>query len=100
MNMFLEQDRRAFLAAIGGLATLTAVAEAQAPPQPAVSGPIDISWFDTFKGKHKQVFDLGSFVLPADPPRRQPVTYFVGHKDVSKLEPPDDINAICAISHK
>jgi hypothetical protein len=98
--MFLEHDRRAFLTAIGGLATLTAVTGAQAPAPPAVSGPIDITWFDTFKGKHKQVFDLGSFDLSVDSPLRQPVTYFAAHKDVSRLEPPNDVNAICAISHK
>ena len=46
------------------------------------------------------MFDLGSFDLAADSPLRQPVTYFAGHREVSKLEPPDDINAIVAISHK
>jgi len=98
--MFLDQDRRAFLTTIGGLAALTAAPGAQAPPQPAVSGPVDITWFDKFKGKHKQVFDLGSFDLSVDSPLRQPVTYFAAHKEVSKLEPPDDVNVICAISHK
>src|SRR3954469_10395968 len=92
-----EYDRRAFLGTIGGLAAVTAVAGAQTP---AVSGPVDVTWLDKFKGKHKQVFDLGSFDLSVDSPLRQPVTYFAAHKEVSKLEPPDDVNVICAISHK
>jgi len=96
------QDRRTFLTAVTGLAALPAIAAAQAgqAPAPGVAGPIDVSWFDAFKGKHKQVFDLGSFDLSVDSPLRQAVTYFAAHREVSKLEPPNDINVICAISHK
>jgi hypothetical protein len=94
-------DRRTFLTTLGGLAAFGAAADAQqSAPAPATASPIDISWFDTFKGKHKQVFDLGSFDLSVDSPLRQPVTYLTVHRDVSHLEPPDDINVICAISHK
>ncbi len=83
-----------------GLAAPPSLAAARGqPPTPAVAGPIDISWFDTFKGKHKQVFDLGSFDLSIDSPLRQPVNYFAGHREVSKLEPPVDINVLIAISH-
>ena len=46
------------------------------------------------------MFDLGSFDLSVDSPLRQPVTYLMAHREVSHLEPPDDINVICAISHK
>ena len=35
-----------------------------------------------------------------DSPLRQPVTYFAGHREVSKLEPPDDVNVVIGISHK
>jgi hypothetical protein len=96
------QDRRTFLTAVVGLASLPSLASAQGgqAPAPAVAGPIDITWFDAFKGKHKQVFDLGSFDLSVDSPLRQPVTYFAGHREVSKLEPPNDINVLVAISHK
>jgi len=94
-------DRRTFLTTIGGIAAFGAAAGAQqAPAQPAAGGAIDISWFDKFKGKHKQVFDLGSFDLSVDSPLRQPVTYLMAHREVSHLEPPDDLNVIVAISHK
>jgi hypothetical protein len=106
--MFNESDRRTFLTALTGLASLSAIGTAQGAqgaqagqaPVPAVAGPIDVSWFDNFKGKHKQVFDLGSFDLSVDSPLRQPVTYFAAHRQVSKLEPPNDINVLIAISHK
>jgi hypothetical protein len=93
-----EHDRRTFLATLG-FSALSRAAGAQAPGG-SPAGATDISWFDTFKGKHKHVFDLGSFDLSVDSPLRQPVTYFAGHREVSKLEPPDDVNVIVAISHK
>ena len=93
-------DRRTFLTTIGSVAAFGAAAGAQAPAQPAAAGAIDISWFDAFKGKHRQVFDLGSFDLSVDSPLRQPVTYLMAHRDISHLEPPNDLNVIVAISHK
>jgi hypothetical protein len=96
-----EHDRRTFLATtLTGIAGLTTLTSAQAPAQPATATPIDISWFDRYKGKHKQVFDLGSFDLSVDSPLRQPVTYFAAHREVSHLEPPDDVNVVIGISHK
>jgi hypothetical protein len=94
-----EHDRRAFLATLG-FSALSAAAGAQSPGAAPSSGGTDVSWFDAFKGKHKHVFDLGSFDLSVDSPLRQPVTYFAAHREISKLEPPDDINVIVAISHK
>jgi hypothetical protein len=90
-----------FLAALSGVAALAPSVRAQqaAAPRPAAA-PIDVSWFDGLKGKHKQVFDLGSFDLAVDSPLRQPVTYFAAHREVSKLEPPDDVNIVVGISHK
>src|SRR5580765_8062684 len=100
----VEQSRRTFLATVGGVAAIAPVLGAQAASQPQTprpaAAPIDVGWFDAFKGKHKQVFDLGSFDLAVDSPLRQPVTYFAAHREVSKLEPPDDVNAVVAISHK
>jgi len=96
-----EQNRRTFLTTIGGLAAFGAAAGAQQPPaQPLAPGAVDIAWLDTLKGKHKQVFDLGSFDLSVDSPLRQPVTYLTAHREISHLEPPDDINVLVAISHK
>ena len=93
-------DRRTFLATVGGLAAVVRSSGAQAPAQRPAAAPIDISWIDALKGKHKQIFDLGSFDLSVDSPLRQPVTYFAAHREVSHMEPPDDINVIVAISHK
>lgn len=94
-----DHDRRTFLLTTLGLSALSAAASAQAPGSAAAAGT-DISWFDAFKGKHKHVFDLGSFDLSVDSPLRQPVTYLAAHREMSKLEPPNDINVIVAISHK
>jgi hypothetical protein len=94
-----EHDRRTFMTTLTGIAALASVA-AQPPAQPAVATPLDVTWFDAFKGKHKQVFDLGSFDLSVDSPLRQPVTYFAAHREMSHLEPPDDVNVLIGISHK
>jgi hypothetical protein len=98
-SVFPEHDRRTFLATLGFTA-LTTAASAQAPGGAPTAGAIDITWFEVLKGRHKQVFDLGSFDLSADSPLRQPVTYLAAHREISHLEPPDDINVLVAISHK
>ena len=98
--MPLDPDRRTFLTTLGVLAALPKVSAAQPPAESAPASAIDITWFDKFKGKHKQVFDLGSFDLAVDSPLRQPVSYLAAHRQISHLEPPDDINVIVAISHK
>ena len=90
-------DRRTFMTTLTGIAALSSVAGAQPPASPAATAPLDITWFDKFKGKHKQVFDLGSFDLSVDSPLRQPVTYFAAHKEISHLEPPDDVNVLIGI---
>lgn len=95
-----EHDRRTFLTTVVGVAAAAAMTGARAESQAPAGSGIDVSWLDRFKGKHKQVFDLGSFDLSIDSPLRQPVTYFAAHREVSRLEPPDDINVIVAISHK
>jgi hypothetical protein len=98
-----EHDRRTFITALSGAAAFAAASGAeagQAPAQPATGSRVDISWFDTFKGKHKQVFDLQSFDLSVDTPLRQVVSYLAAHREVNKLEPPDDINVTVGISHK
>jgi hypothetical protein len=94
-----HHNRRAFLTTLGGVAALTSRAGAQ-PPAPPSASSIDISWFDKLKGKHKQVFDCGTFDLRSDMPLRQPVTYLSAHREVNHLEPPDDINVLVGISHR
>ena len=98
-----EHDRRRFITALGSAAALTAsssVGAVQGAPQPAPGGAIDIGWFDAFRGKHKQVFDLQAFDPSLDTPLRQIVTYLAVHLDLNKLQPPDDINVIVGISHR
>jgi hypothetical protein len=94
-----DHDRRTFLLTTLGLSAFSAAGGAQTPGSP-VAGGTDISWFDAFKGRHKHVFDLGSFDLSVDSPLRQPVTYMAAHREISRLEPPVDINVLVAISHK
>jgi intracellular sulfur oxidation DsrE/DsrF family protein len=49
----------------------------------------DLTWADQFKGKHKQVFDLGSFDVSEDDPLRLPNNYLNAFRDVYQAEPPD-----------
>jgi hypothetical protein len=80
-------SRRTFLTALPSLAGL-----AQAPQSPPASHAAtewDMSWLDSFKGKHKQAFDLGSFDLTVDTPLRVPTNYLDTFRDVYHLEPPD-----------
>ena len=101
--MLPEHDRRTFLTALGGAAALASTSTADAAQAPAPSAPaggVDISWFDAFKGKHKQVFDLQAFDPSLDTPLRQVVTYLSVHLELNRLEPPDGINVAVGISHK
>ena len=98
-----QHDRRTFITALGGAAAFAAASSAEAAEaqaRSATASGIDITWFDAFKGKHKQVFDLGSFDLSVDTPLRQVVTFLAAHREVNRLEPPDDINVTVGISHK
>ena len=90
--MLPEHDRRTFLAALGGAAALAGASTAEAdrdrrsPRPPAASTS---RWFDAFKGKHKQVFDLQAFDPSLDTPLRQVVTYLSVHLELNRLEPPE-----------
>src|SRR5882724_6873189 len=84
--------RRRFVAALTSFAGLGFASQAQ----PAAGG-WDLSWLDRFKGKHKQVFDLGSFDLSIDTPLRVPMNYLDTFRDVYRLEPPA-INVAVGIS--
>ena len=95
----IPHNRRTFLTTIGGLAALSSSPAGQGGQAPGAN-TIDIEWFDKLKGKHKQVFDLGSFDLSVDTPLRQPMTYLTAHRQISNIEPPDDLNVLVAISHK
>jgi len=91
-------DRRSFLVAVSGLAALPALAtageldQAQAPrPSAGAQAPQtwDLSWLDSFKGKHKQLFDMGGADVNGDSTLRMPSNYLAMAKEVLKMEPPD-----------
>ena len=88
--MSTASSRRLFLGTLTGLIAARPLA-AQTPARGA--GPAtttwDLAWLDEFKGKHKQVFDLGSLEISEDSPLRLPNNYLNMFRDVYHLEPPD-----------
>jgi hypothetical protein len=97
----MPHDRRSFvsaLASIAGIAAVGAPAAEQTPPRGAAAGQWDLSWFDAFKGQHKQMYDYGTFELPDDTrPLRFVKNYLDTYRDVFGLQPPD-INTAVGIS--
>jgi hypothetical protein len=93
-----RSTRRSFfmsLATIGGAAAV-GVGEAAAQSTPAA--PFDMAWLEQMKGKHKQLYDLGSFDLGADNrPLRFCKNFLDTFRDVYKLEHPG-VNTAAGIS--
>ncbi len=90
------------VASLAGLVALDGSVDAspQAPARPAAAGQFDLSWLDTLKGRHKQVYDYGSFDLSDDPrPLRFVRNYLDANRDVFALEPPD-VNTAVGISRR
>jgi hypothetical protein len=83
-------DRRTFMTLLTGAAAATPLM-AQAPPTQALRPAVEwnLAWLDQFRGKHKQVFDLGSYELDGENPLRLPNNYLNTFRDVFHLEPPD-----------
>src|ERR1051325_3457583 len=93
--------RRSFFSALTSLAGLAA-ADASASPAAAQSTPrsggFDMAWLDQMKGAHKQLYDLGSHDLAADPrPLRFARNFLDTFRDVYHLEFPA-INTAVGIS--
>ena len=101
--MSSNHDRREFIATVAAATGLAAIgapgASAQGPAAASGTAPqLDLSWLDPLKGKHKQVFDYGSWDLSQDArPFRFVRNYIDSHKEVNRLEPPD-VNATVGIS--
>src|SRR2546423_15367766 len=101
--MSLTQNRRSFvslLTSFAGLAVFDGTASAaQTPARGAgAAAPWDLSWFDAFKGAHKQVYDYGTFELTEDiRPLRFVKNYLDTYRDVFRLESPA-INTAVGIS--
>ncbi len=85
------------------LASLAGVAAAQTPGAPAAaqtpsSQQFDLQWIDGLHGKHKQLYDLGSHNLGADPaPLRFARNFLDTFRDVYRLESPE-VNTLVGIS--
>ena len=89
--------RRSFMSVFASFAGLLAFdrsgrLSAQAPPSAAPQ--FDLAWLDEFKGKHKQVYDYGSFDLNREPrpPLRFARNFLDTNRDVFGLVPPDPLN--------
>jgi hypothetical protein len=94
------QNRRSFvtvLASFAGMAALDAQAPPPAAPQ-AASVQWDLSWFDALKGRHKQMYDYGTWDLGEDTrPLRYVKNYLDTYRDVFGLQSPD-VNTAVGIS--
>lgn len=96
----MRSNRRTFLKS-AGLAAASAsfvASSAAADELPLAPSDWDLSWLQTLKGKHKQVFDLGGRQLEfARSPLRVVRNYLNAHRDVFNLAYPD-INTIVGIT--
>ena len=95
-----RSSRRSFftsLASVAGVAAL-GVREGAAQSTSPSAGPFDMAWLEQMKGKHKQLYDLGSFDLGADNrPLRFCRNFLDTFRDVYKMEYPE-INSAVGIS--
>jgi hypothetical protein len=91
-------DRRSFvsvLASLVGVATLEAQTPAAGAP---TAGQWDLGWFDTFKGRHKQMYDYGTWDLGQDArPLRYVKNYLDTYREVFGLQSPD-VNTAVGVS--
>jgi hypothetical protein len=92
------RDRRSFLSALVAMPAALAAGKigADGPPTAgaAATGPWDLSWLDQLRGKHKQVFAIGSLVDHY--PLHVVSNYFDAHEEVFGLRHPD-VNAVVGI---
>ena len=100
--MSSAHGRRSFvsvLASFAGLAAVGSAREAAAGQATLpVVAPFDMAWLDQMKGKHKQVYDLGSLELSEEPrPLRFGRNFLDTFRDTFKMEFPD-INSAVGIS--
>lgn len=82
----------------GGAAIHAAAADAQAQRAGASTPNWDLRWLDELRGKHKQLYDLGTFNLGADQaPLRYTRNFLDTFREVYALESPD-INTLVGVS--
>ena len=63
------------------------------------SSPWDLTWLDSLKGRHKQVFDFGRVNLPDGNSLVVVRNYLNAHKEVFGLDHPD-VNTIVGITYE
>ena len=82
----------------GGAAMHATAADATAQTAGASTPNWDLRWLDELRGKHKQLYDLGTFNLGADQaPLRYTRNFLDTFRDVYTLESPD-INTLVGVS--
>jgi hypothetical protein len=93
-------NRRSFvsvLASLAGVAAFDGQTSAQTPA-PAAAGQWDLTWFDAFKGRHKQMYDYGTWDLSEDArPLRYVKNYLDTYRDVFGMQSPD-VNTAVGVS--
>jgi hypothetical protein len=95
-----RSSRRSFVTSLASVAGVAALGgrDSAAQTTPPSAGPFDMAWLEQMKGKHKQLYDLGSFDLAADNrPLRFCRNFLDTFRDVYKLEHPQ-INSAVGIS--
>ena len=95
-----RSSRRSFVTSLASAAGVAALGgrDSAAQTTPPSAGPFDMAWLEQMKGKHKQLYDLGSFDLAADNrPLRFCRNFLDTFRDVYKLEHPQ-INSAVGIS--
>jgi hypothetical protein len=98
--MSSSHGRRHFLSTVASFTGLAAagVSASQQPGARTARGEFDLAWLDQMKGQHKQLYDLGSFDLSADPrPLRYARNFLDTFRDAMHLEFPA-INTAVGIS--
>ena len=85
---------------LAGAAAVHAAGDEAAAQTPVASSPAwDLAWLDAFRGRHKQLYDLGGIDLQDDPrPLRFAMNYLDTFRDVYKMEFPD-VNTAVGISN-
>jgi hypothetical protein len=96
--------RRSFLGALAALTGTAVWREALAQPasvtrvpSPARGERWDLSWLDELRGKHRQVFDLGT-LSDGGSPLRVVANYLDAHREVYGLSYPD-VNTVVGIAY-
>lgn len=95
-------NRRSFLGSLGAISGLALFSKADKlgamPPRIAsASSPWDLSWLETLRGKHKQLFDFGDANISEESHLIVVRNWLNAHKEVFGLESPE-VNTLVGIA--